>query len=48
MEKTKVKFLGKENNNFKVKFPYLNVPVILNKYYFNKMRNSDEYVFTNI
>lgn len=46
MKKTKVKFLGKENDNFKIKFPYLKVPVVVNEYYYNKIRNSKEYQFT--
>ncbi|TCP24360.1 hypothetical protein EV195_106168 [Tenacibaculum skagerrakense] len=48
MKKTKVKFLGKENDNFKIKFPYLKVPVFVNEYYYNKMRSSGDYIFTNL
>jgi len=47
-KKTKLKFLGRDKSNYKIKFPYLNVPVIVNEYYYNKMRNSDEYVFVNL
>ncbi|WP_442266514.1 hypothetical protein ACSIGC_02035 [Tenacibaculum sp. ZS6-P6] len=45
MKKTKVKFLGKEKGNFKIKFPYLKVPVIVNEYYYKRMLNSDEFKF---
>ncbi|WP_299839449.1 hypothetical protein [uncultured Tenacibaculum sp.] len=45
MKKTKVKFLGKQNDNFKLKFPYLKVPIIVNEYYYNKLKNSEEYKF---
>ncbi len=45
MKKTKVKFLGKQNDNFKLKFPYLKVPIIVNEYYYNKLKNREEYKF---
>ena len=45
MKKIKVKFLGKENDNFKLKFPNLNVPIVVDEYYYNKIRNSKEYKF---
>ena len=48
MKKTKVRFLGKEKNNYKIKFPRLNIPVVVNKFYFMRMLNSDEYHFVNL
>lgn len=45
-ERTRVKFLGKKDSEYKIKFPNLRVPVIVNEYYYRKMRNSDEYMFT--
>ncbi len=40
-----IKLLGKENSNYRIEFPYLNVPVIVNEYFYKKMRNSDDYKF---
>lgn len=45
---TKVKLVGKEKSNYKIKFPYLKIPVIVNEYMYRKMLNeTDEYYFVN-
>ena len=41
----KIRLLGKENSQYKLKFPYLKVPVVVNEYFFNKMQQSDIYQF---
>ena len=43
----KVSLIGTEKSNYKIKFPYLDVPVIVNEYYYKKMLNSKDFLFTN-
>ena len=43
----KVRLIGTEKSNYKIKFPYLDVPVIVNEYYYKKMRSSEDFLFTN-
>ena len=50
MEKTpvNVKLVGKEKQNYLIKFPNLKVPVKVNHDLYLKMKDSNSYVFTKI
>jgi len=43
----KVRLVGKEESDYKIKFPYLDVPVVVNEYFYNQMLESNEYQFAN-
>lgn len=44
-KRVKVYVLGRDKLNYKIKFSYLNIPVIVNKYIYDKMLKSSEYQF---
>jgi hypothetical protein len=43
----KVRLIGKEKSDYKIKFPYLEVPVVVNEYIYKQMLQSNEYQFAN-
>ncbi|WP_298551704.1 hypothetical protein [uncultured Algibacter sp.] len=49
MEKkpAKVKLIGKEKQYYLIKFPNLKVPVKVNQNLYTKMKQSQDYVFSN-
>jgi hypothetical protein len=43
----KVRLVGREKSDYKIKFPYLDIPVVVNEYIYNQMLESNEYQFAN-
>lgn len=44
-KRTKVFVLGKDKSGYKLKLPYLKIPIIVNRYIYDKMLNSIEFQF---
>lgn len=43
----KVQLIDKKINTYRIKFPYLSIPVEVNEILYQKMLNSSEYQFKN-
>ncbi|MFD2564965.1 hypothetical protein [Aquimarina rubra] len=43
----KVQLVGKNNDRYQIKFPYLETPVEVNEQLYSKMLYSDQYQFRN-
>ena len=44
-KRTKVFVLGKDKLGYKLKLPYLKIPIVVNRYIYDKMLSSKEYQF---
>lgn len=44
-KRTQVIVLGRDKSDYKLKLPYLNIPIIVNRYIYKKMLKSDQFQF---
>ncbi|MHA7059660.1 hypothetical protein ACWGOQ_0020710 [Aquimarina sp. M1] len=44
----KVQLVGKNGNRYQIKFPNLEIPVVVNEQLYSKMLCSDQYQFRNV